>query len=89
MSNQATDKQIQDAYAMAKERYAMLGVDTDQVLEHLVRIPVSLRCWQGDDVGGFEVPNTELGGPHFLSPEAVARIHIRPDEQHRRKGWGG
>jgi ribulose-5-phosphate 4-epimerase/fuculose-1-phosphate aldolase len=30
-----------------------------------------------------------LGGPHFLSPEAVARIHTRPDEQYRRKEWGG
>ncbi|MGA9348515.1 MAG: L-rhamnose isomerase [Anaerolineae bacterium] len=62
MSNQPTDKQIRDAYAMAKERYAMLGVDTDQALDTLVQIPISLHCWQGDDVGGFESPDAELGG---------------------------
>jgi L-rhamnose isomerase len=47
---------------MAKERYAMLGVDTDQALETLAQIPISLHCWQGDDVGGFESPDAELGG---------------------------
>jgi L-rhamnose isomerase len=62
MGNQPTDKQIQDAYAMAKERYAMLGVDTDQALDTLAQIPISLHCWQGDDVGGFESPDAELGG---------------------------
>jgi len=62
MGNHPTDKQIQDAYAMAKERYAMLGVDTDQALDTLAQIPVSLPCWQGDDVGGFESPDAELGG---------------------------
>lgn len=62
MGNQPTDKQIQDAYALAKERYAMLGVDTDQALETLAQIPISLHCWQGDDVGGFESPDAELGG---------------------------
>jgi L-rhamnose isomerase len=62
MGNHPTDKQIQDAYAMAKERYAMLGVDTDQALDTLAQIPISLHCWQGDDVGGFESPDAELGG---------------------------
>jgi L-rhamnose isomerase len=62
MGKHPTDKQIQDAYAMAKERYAMLGVDTDQALDTLARIPISLHCWQGDDVGGFESPDAELGG---------------------------
>jgi L-rhamnose isomerase len=62
MSRQPTDKQIQNAYRLAKERYAMLGVDTDQALDTLARIPISLHCWQGDDVGGFESPDAELGG---------------------------
>ena len=62
MGNHPTDKQVQDAYAMAKERYAMLGVDTDTSLETLAQIPISLHCWQGDDVGGFESPDAELGG---------------------------
>jgi L-rhamnose isomerase len=62
MSRQPTDEQIQNAYRLAKERYAMLGVDTDQALDTLARIPISLHCWQGDDVGGFESPDAELGG---------------------------
>ena len=62
MSKQPTDKQVQHAYAMAQERYAQLGVDTDQVLTKLALIPISLHCWQGDDVTGFENREAELGG---------------------------
>jgi L-rhamnose isomerase len=62
MSNRPTDKQIQDAYALARERYAAFGVETGQALETLAHIPISLHCWQGDDVGGFEAPGGELGG---------------------------
>jgi L-rhamnose isomerase len=57
-----TEKLIQDAYALAKERYASLGVDTDQALTRLAGIPISLHCWQGDDVAGFENPDAVLGG---------------------------
>ncbi len=42
------------AYKLAQERYAALGVNTDRALQALAKIPVSLHCWQGDDVGGFE-----------------------------------
>jgi len=45
---------IEQAYRLARERYAALGVDTDKVLRQLAKVPVSLHCWQGDDVGGFE-----------------------------------
>jgi len=62
MSSQPTDKQLQNAYAMAKERYAMLGVETGRALDVLAQIPISLHCWQGDDVSGFESPDAELGG---------------------------
>jgi L-rhamnose isomerase len=62
MNNQPTDKQIQDAYALAKERYALLGVDAAQALEALAGVSLSLHCWQGDDVAGFESPGAELGG---------------------------
>jgi L-rhamnose isomerase len=57
-----TDRHIEDAYALAKERYAALGVDTDAALDALDAIPISLHCWQGDDVRGFESPDAELGG---------------------------
>ena len=53
---------IEKSYQEAKSRYAGLGVDTDQVLEKLKQIPVSMHCWQGDDVGGFENMGSELGG---------------------------
>jgi len=45
---------IETAYELARERYAALGVDTDRAIETLRGIPISLQCWQGDDVGGFE-----------------------------------
>lgn len=49
-------------YEAAKERYAEFGVDTDAALEKLKRYPISLHCWQVDDVGGFERPDTTLSG---------------------------
>lgn len=55
-------KHIGQAYQLAKERYAALGVDTDNALQQLARIPISIHCWQGDDVGGFENAGQELGG---------------------------
>ena len=42
------------AYRLAREAYAEWGVDTEAALARLARIPLSLHCWQGDDVGGFE-----------------------------------
>ena len=62
MNKQPADKQIQDAYALARERYARLGVDTNQALEVLEKISISLHCWQGDDVAGFEFAGEALGG---------------------------
>lgn len=49
-------------YDYAKERYATLGVDTDRALDKLKEVNLSLHCWQGDDVGGFETPDAELSG---------------------------
>jgi len=56
MSRHPTDKQMQDTYALAKERYAQLGVDTDRALDTLAGISISLHCWQGDDVTGLKTP---------------------------------
>src|ERR1017187_8850671 len=50
------------AYRIAHERYAALGVNTDARLKQLANVPVSLHCWQGDDVGGFENIGGTLGG---------------------------
>ncbi len=60
--NYPNDAQIQAAYRMAQERYALLGVDTDQALATLSNVALSLHCWQGDDVGGFESAGGELTG---------------------------
>ncbi len=49
-------------YEYAKETYAEYGVDTEKVLHILKETPVSLHCWQGDDVGGFEKAGSELSG---------------------------
>ena len=62
MDNHPTHSQLQNAYNLARERYASMGVDTEQALAALAGIPISLHCWQGDDVAGFESPDTELGG---------------------------
>ena len=53
---------IEQAYRLARERYAELGVDTEAALRRLAKIPISLHCWQGDDVGGFENFDGTLGG---------------------------
>ena len=55
------DNQILQAYEIAKERYAAIGIDTDKAISLLERIPISLHCWQADDVMGFE-RNTALTG---------------------------
>ena len=48
-------------YEQVKSLYADLGVDTEKALEVLGSTPISLHCWQGDDVGGFEGSGNELG----------------------------
>src|SRR5262245_29593604 len=55
-------RHVEGAYQIAKEVYASHGVDTGVALTRLRDVSVSLHCWQGDDVGGFESLSTELGG---------------------------
>jgi len=50
----AATKRVEKGYQLAKERYAEMGVDTEKAMKRLAGIPISLHCWQGDDVGGFE-----------------------------------
>ena len=49
-------------YQSAVEHYAALGVDTEAALKSLEAVPISLHCWQGDDVGGFEKADATLSG---------------------------
>ena len=51
-----------ERYEAAKELYREIGVDTDAALKTLKRIPISLHCWQGDDVGGFDRRGPLTGG---------------------------
>ena len=53
---------IHQAYEIAKERYAELGIDTEKVLEQLQNFHLSMHCWQADDVKGFEVQAGDLSG---------------------------
>ena len=49
-------------YQTARERYAEMGVDAEAAMARLARVPASLHCWQGDDVGGFESLGEATGG---------------------------
>ncbi len=53
---------IESDYALARDKYRAIGVDTDVALATLATIPISMHCWQGDDVGGFENAGHEIGG---------------------------
>ena len=53
---------IEKTFALAKERYAELGVDVDAAIERVNKIQISLHCWQGDDVAGFESAGELTGG---------------------------
>jgi L-rhamnose isomerase len=50
------------AFELAKESFAAFGVDVEAAIEKLSNIPVSLHCWQGDDVGGFDNDGALTGG---------------------------
>jgi len=58
----ADTSRIEKAYEQAKQRYAEMGVDTETAMEQLSATAISLHCWQGDDVGGFESEEGLSGG---------------------------
>jgi len=58
----STIPQVDKTYALAREQYAALGVDTEKALAACRKIAISLHCWQGDDVGGFENADGLTGG---------------------------
>lgn len=59
MINQET---IKKSYEVAKDRYAQLGVNTEDVLKKMDKVAISMHCWQADDVIGFENPDGVLSG---------------------------
>jgi L-rhamnose isomerase len=58
----AKTENIKKAFELAKAQYAELGVDVEQAMKQLENFPISLHCWQADDVAGFESPETGLSG---------------------------
>lgn len=53
---------IEERYELAKEMYQKIGVDTDEAIKKLQSVSISMHCWQGDDVAGFEGANELSGG---------------------------
>jgi L-rhamnose isomerase len=72
-------KNIEKAYEAARQRYAELDVDSDKAMERLSKIAVSLHCWQGDDVGGFE-SEQGLSGGGIMATGAYPGKARTPDE---------
>ncbi|GKS81372.1 L-rhamnose isomerase [Ligilactobacillus pabuli] len=70
---------VEKAYEAAKERYAELGVDTEQAMEQLKKVKLSVHCWQGDDIHGFVNPEAELTGGIGVSGDYPGMARI-PDE---------
>ena len=62
-----TDQQIETAYSAAVERYAAFGVDVDDAVSRTLDVPISLHCWQGDDVGGFETKDEAVEGGGIMA----------------------
>jgi len=63
-------------YEQAKEQYAAIGVDTEQAIKALDVIPVSMHCWQGDDVKGFEGGGELTGGIQSTGHHPGAAVNI-------------
>lgn len=57
-----TGSRIERAFALAKERYEEFGVDADEAIRRLGGVSISMHCWQGDDVAGFENAGEAIGG---------------------------
>jgi L-rhamnose isomerase len=72
-------KDIESAYSIAAERYSAYGVEVESALERLAGIAISLHCWQGDDVGGFETWRRTEGGDITVTGGYPGRART-PDE---------
>ncbi|MDX1680994.1 MAG: L-rhamnose isomerase [Akkermansiaceae bacterium] len=75
----STKQARQRSYAAAKALYADMGVNTDSVMRKLSKVQISLHCWQGDDVGGFENTGGALGDGLAVTGNYPGRART-PDE---------
>jgi L-rhamnose isomerase len=62
-----SDSQIESAFKEAAERYAAFGVDAAKAVNEALEVPISLHCWQGDDVGGFETKEGPVEGGGIMA----------------------
>lgn len=74
-----SSRRIEQAYKLARERYGELGVDTEKAIRRLRKVAISLHCWQGDDVGGFESAEG-LSGGGIMATGAYPGKARTPDE---------
>lgn len=70
---------VKKRYEEAKEKYASIGVDTEEVLQKLAEVKISMHCWQGDDVKGFLTPDGELTGGIMATGNYPGAAHT-PDQ---------
>lgn len=63
------------ALETAREIYSRYGVDVDAAIESVKNTPVSIQCWQGDDVGGFEAQDGDLTGGYPVPRETTPERH--------------
>lgn len=82
MIRQPSEAHLEQAYALAKERYADVEVDTDAALETLETISISMHCWQGDDVGGFEDAAYGLSGGIMATGNYPGKARTIEDLRH-------
>jgi L-rhamnose isomerase len=75
----STERGIESAYELAREKFAAIGVDCETAIRTVNEIPISIQCWQGDDVKGFENPDGELTGGIQASGNYPGRART-PDE---------
>ncbi len=73
---------VAEAYELARQQYARLGVDCDVALQKLQRVSLSLHCWQGDDVAGFEAGAAGLSGGIQVTGNYPGKAR-NPDELRR------
>lgn len=53
---------VKESYELARKQYEKWGIDVSAAMEQVKNVPISIHCWQGDDIAGFEVEQQELSG---------------------------
>ena len=59
---ETVNEKVEKSFEIAQQKYREYNIDLDKILNQLLNIPLSVHCWQGDDVGGFETPDAVLSG---------------------------